>query len=32
MTVLFITEVGSDRIKTVGEVAFLNFQLHMVLC
>ncbi len=31
-TTLFIIKSGSARIKTVGGVAFWNFQPHMVLC
>ncbi len=29
---LFIIKFGSDRIKSVGGVAFLNRQPHIVLC
>ncbi len=31
MTTVFIIKFDPDRIKTVGEVAFCNFQPHMVL-
>ena len=31
MTAVFIIKFGPDRMKTVGGVAFCNFQPHMVL-
>ena len=32
MNTLFIIKFGSDRLKTVGRVAFRNLYPHMVLC